>query len=65
VRRETRLTMNGSRVILFTVNSVSPANVISRPPEVAGFPALNRKDTTCSRLYLFRFLLHRSSLDQQ
>ena len=24
---------------LFTVNSVSPANVVSRPPEVAGFPA--------------------------
>ena len=25
--------------LLFTVNSVSRANVISRPPEVAGFPA--------------------------
>ena len=25
--------------LLFTVNSVSPANVVSRSPEVAGFPA--------------------------
>ena len=50
--------------LLFMVNSVSLANVTSRPPEVAGFPA-PKKDTPCSRIYLFRFLLHRSSLDLQ